>query len=147
MSTPFAVFSRGYQATSHSYQYFKDPPTTAALLGSLEENELPSKVYRDPYYSKQSDAPNHPREYAGLLFYIKGGDGVGNLEKWVTEADKQESTFSQPLPKDGDLFTTNDVWGWEYARSPPCRKEVVRWMREEGQKILAPERPQRSSQV
>lgn len=146
-STPFASFSRGYRSNDYTYQYSRSPPTKSELLDSLEEYGLPSKVYKDPYYSKASDAPDRPREYAGLLFYIKGGEGVGALEEWTPSADKQDHAFSQPLPKDGVVFTSNDVWGWEFANSPPNRKEVSRWLREEGREILVPERRQHPSQV
>lgn len=146
-STPFATFSKNHQANLHSYRYSKDPPSPSELLESFDAYRLPCKVYQDPYFSKKADAPDRRREYAGLIFYIKGGDGVSTLEEWDSQDEQKEHLYSQPILRDGNGLAANDVWGWEYANTPPSFKEVSRWMQEEGRSVLLPERSEYLSQV
>ncbi|KAI0365248.1 hypothetical protein BV20DRAFT_1039013 [Pilatotrama ljubarskyi] len=108
------------------YVYASAPPSAAELVETIEQYGIPSKIYRDPYYSKESDAPERPREYAGLVFHLKGGEGVATLEEWKSD----ESTPSiighppQPLARAG-------VGGWEYASTPPSVKQVRKWLKDD----------------
>jgi len=72
--------------TTKAYVYSPAPPSTSELLISIEQYNIQSKVYRDPHYSKEIDAPEKPKEYAGLLYHLKGGQGPGILEEWGHEA-------------------------------------------------------------
>ena len=127
----------------NTYLYRIQPPTAAELLGSTDQYGIPSKVYRDPYYSKEIDAPEKPREFAGLVFHLKGGDGIANLEEWKTEEIMTSVRGAPPCAPD-----RTGVGGWEYASTPPSVREVRKWLKEERGRLNArPARKKDTSQV
>ncbi|KAG8686231.1 DNA polymerase zeta, partial [Ceratobasidium sp. 395] len=101
------------------YQYDRPPPTKRELLDSLSLYGLPSKIYRAPYYSKRGDVPEQPMRYAGRVFHIKGGTGVGSLQEW----ESNDSGDNCRVP-----FGSEGVNGWEYAGAPPSSASVKRWL-------------------
>ncbi|GBE80756.1 DNA polymerase zeta catalytic subunit [Sparassis crispa] len=125
----FAVLtlSDSCSTNGNNYVYSKSPPTTLQLLGSLDDHNLQSKVYRDPYYSLVSDTPERPREYAGLVFNLKGGDGLTILEDWVPDLDSPASEDAVASRQTTKLDPTG-VTGWEYTGFPPSIKQVRRWL-------------------
>ncbi|KAI9063064.1 hypothetical protein FKP32DRAFT_1593035 [Trametes sanguinea] len=108
------------------YIYSSAPPTSAELLESTDVVGIPSKVYRDPYYSKESDAPERPREYAGLVFHLKGGEGTATLEEWKSDVSVPATIGHPP----GRLVATG-IRGWEYASVPPSVRQVRKWLKEQ----------------
>ncbi|KAJ3879917.1 hypothetical protein F5051DRAFT_324927 [Lentinula edodes] len=145
VAIPQTIWSRAKILTpsNHTYMYSNPPPTTSQLLSTIEDFGLKSRIYRAPYYSNEKDAPLRPREYAGLVYNLKGGEGIALLDDWVSEFSSQEtsnSTFSYFLQ--GDL----SAGGWEYAGAPPSVKEVRTWLRSfEGQlKQQLPKLPSRT---
>ncbi|KAF9241374.1 hypothetical protein BU15DRAFT_87282 [Melanogaster broomeanus] len=93
------------------------------LLSTLEAFGLPSRVYRDPFYSKKADVPNGPREYAGLVYHLKGGGGLDVLEEWQSSGNCPVSvTRLAPLSVRSG--------GWEFASSPPSVRQVRKWLDE-----------------
>ncbi len=100
---------------------------------------IPSKVYQNPYYSIESDAPERPREYAGLVFHLKGGTGVSVLEDFQTGVAPEPSTS-------GHVLSGAGVHGWEYASLPPSVKEVRKWLMKH-KDIPTAAKPKKSSQV
>ncbi|KAJ4484682.1 hypothetical protein C8J55DRAFT_26384 [Lentinula edodes] len=128
VAIPQTIWSRAKILTpsNHTYMYSNPPPTTSQLLSTIEDFGLKSRIYRAPYYSNEKDAPLRPREYAGLVYNLKGGEGIALLDDWVSEFSSQETsnnTFSNFLQ--GDL----GAGGWEYAGAPPSVKEVRTWLR------------------
>lgn len=105
---------------SRSFTYSQRPPTTAELLATLDYHGIPNKIYQDPFYSNEEDAPDHPREYAGLVYHLKGGVGIGVLEDWVGH-DRAE-------PASRSAIKNALIYGWEYAGSPPSVKQTRRWL-------------------
>ncbi|KAG6813781.1 hypothetical protein H0H92_007193 [Tricholoma furcatifolium] len=103
------------------YEYFMIPPPATTLVHDLSEYGLPDRIYRPPHYSSTQDIPNRPREYAGLLYHIKGGHGVTHLESWDGDGGTNETL---QLSSDG-------IGGWEYSSSPPGVKDTRRWLTEE----------------
>ncbi|TFK89962.1 hypothetical protein K466DRAFT_574493 [Polyporus arcularius HHB13444] len=127
----------------NAYVYRSQPPTAAELVGSTDQYGIPSKVYRNPYYSKESDAPERPREYAGLVFHLKGGDGITDLEEWKPDesAPSVRGSPSCALERTG-------VDGWEYASAPPSVKQVRKWLEEQkGRQDARPVRVKDISQI
>ncbi|EPQ60815.1 DNA/RNA polymerase, partial [Gloeophyllum trabeum ATCC 11539] len=104
----------------------RPPPSASTLLSTLDNYGLPAKIYRDPYYSNEADVPEKPREYAGLVYHLKGGEDVANLEEWQCG-----SSCDYPGLQKSDMpqFDRMGVGGWEYASSPPSRREVEKWLR------------------
>ena len=99
----------------------RKPPSKSELLASLNLYGLPSKIYVDPYYSRDEDVPEKPREYAGMVFRLKGGDRLSNLDDWQSRAGHGDfASKSQPM----------SCSGWEYASLPPSMKVVKTWLRD-----------------
>ncbi|KAJ3750399.1 hypothetical protein DFH05DRAFT_73135 [Lentinula detonsa] len=117
--------------SNRTYLYSNPPPSTTELLSTIEEFGLKSRIYRAPYYSDEKDAPLKPREYGGLVYHLKGGDGITHLNDWVSESSSEEtriSTFSS------EVQVNMKVGGWEYAGTPPSANETRKWLRSlEGQ--------------
>ena len=82
-------------------------------------------MYRNPYYSRRADAPEHPREYAGLLYHLQGGDGLDILEDWKSHDSQLHVGRNEHL-----LKSTYMSWGWEYAALPPSRTQAKKWLKE-----------------
>ncbi|KAG5647998.1 hypothetical protein DXG03_007032 [Asterophora parasitica] len=106
------------------YAYAMPPPTAFDLLISTGDYTIPTKVYRPPYYSSILDAPDRPKEYGGLTFHLKGGEGVTTLDPWdATDSARERFQLGRVPP-----LLSRGIGGWEYANSPPSVKEVKRWL-------------------
>ena len=104
----------------------------------MEYHNVPAKIYQVPYYSIESDAPERPREYAGLVYHLKGGTGISVLEEFQSTVPAGTSTGGSKLSNAG-------VYGWEYAGLPPSVKEVKRWLAENKEESVTAKK--KSSQV
>jgi DNA polymerase zeta len=104
------------------YSYSDVPPSKAELT-SLEIHKLPTKLYQSPFYSNEADTPERSREFAGLVYYLKGR-GISSLEEFETASGSQESPIPQRLRFELQL-------GWEYAAVPPSGKFIRRWLQHE----------------
>ncbi|OBZ79777.1 DNA polymerase zeta catalytic subunit [Grifola frondosa] len=91
------------------------------------------QIYRDPYYSKEDDAPERPREYAGLVFNLKGGDGVSTLEDWHSSS----TILDAKVVARAQLDRTG-VGGWEYAIVPQAYDKLKQPSQIEGPTQLNP---------
>ncbi|KAF9229291.1 DNA/RNA polymerase [Gyrodon lividus] len=114
-------FSRPSGAVGFAYAHI--PPSTSELLSTLEEFGLPSRTYRDPFYSKKVDVPDGPREYAGFLYHLRGGGGLDVLEGWQSSENCRVSVTK--LEALSVRFS-----GWEIASSPPSVRQVRKWLDE-----------------
>lgn len=121
--------------TNKCYAYAHPPPTKDDLLLTLAEYNVPSRIYRNPYYSHFDDAPSRPREYAGLVYRLKGGNGLDTLSDWENSAGLAHGIGLAP----GRTFDPLGIGGWEYAGFPPNKKGVQRWLLENP--ILPPPKP------
>ncbi|KAF8132990.1 hypothetical protein EV363DRAFT_1583265 [Boletus edulis] len=63
------------------FAFAPPPPSASEFLSIIEQFGLPRRIYRDPFYSKKVDVPDGPREYAGLVYRLKGC-GLDALEEW-----------------------------------------------------------------
>jgi hypothetical protein len=114
----YRVPGPGATAQSAAYEYNRQPPKAKELIDSLVLYGLPSKIYRVPYYSNEEDVPEQPMRYAGRVYHIKGGTGVGSLEHWGSN----EETPADHLP------IGLGINGWEYAGVPPSSRMVKQWL-------------------
>ncbi|KAF9076289.1 hypothetical protein BDP27DRAFT_1389695 [Rhodocollybia butyracea] len=110
------------------YQFSVLPPSASQLLSTIEDLGLKSRIYRAPYYSDERDAPAGPREYAGLVYNLRGGEGISCLEDWVSSSNAidDDPFVNLILPGEGKL--DSDICGWEFAGSPPSAKETRKWL-------------------
>jgi hypothetical protein len=124
-----------HYASFPSYQYRHLPPGVGELIGTLE----PSKLYQDPWYSVQADTPGRPREYAGLVYELKGGNGLDTLDDW-------EGSFC--VPSTFGQVTLESEHGWEYGGLPPSSRAVQTWLEKQLKEArLSPCKPILRSQV
>ncbi|KAI0078881.1 hypothetical protein K474DRAFT_778270 [Panus rudis PR-1116 ss-1] len=149
-SLSVATLSQQLSNMSHCYEYSVKPPSVADIVSSFDAHGLPSKIYQAPFYSRESDAPERPREFAGLVYNLKGGTGVFTLEEWIPEVHEQslddEMDFT-PHFSHSHLHNAN-IWGWEYAGIPPSTKVVREWLSGEGATVPELNRtPKRPSQI
>ncbi|KAG7452885.1 DNA/RNA polymerase [Guyanagaster necrorhizus] len=127
-----------YTPNANGFEYARQPPSVSDLLASLYMHNIPSKIYRPPYYSKEIDAPDRPREYAGLVYHLKGGKGIKNLPAW------------EPIGSEiwNSLVEAGDAQGWEYAGHPPSVKSVRAWLKsDEGKMLTGGQTVQQRSQI
>ncbi|KAK0210432.1 hypothetical protein DFS33DRAFT_1458357 [Desarmillaria ectypa] len=125
-----------YVPNANGFEYARQPPSISDLLGSLHTHNIPSKIYRVPFYSKENDAPERPREYAGLVYHLKGGEGIKNLQAW------------EPIGSETSLVEVGDVQGWEYAGHPPSMASVRAWLKsDEGKVLTGGQNAQQRSQI
>lgn len=130
-----------------SFVYAPAPPSTSELLANTSTCGMPDKVYRDPHYSRENDAPEKPREYAGLLYHLKGGDGLGVLQDWDVTLDTSKVPHER-LKFSAEGAKSANISGWEYASCPPSVRESKRWLNSDAAKNATEDkRPTRRSQV
>jgi hypothetical protein len=104
---------------TNRYVYSVSPPSVSDLKESFESFGLPNKTYQVPYYSKDADIPEMAKEYGGLTYRLKGGQGIATLTEWASNNKYQNSTSNLE-------FDTAGIGGWEYASHPPSVLEVRR---------------------
>ncbi|KAG1749999.1 uncharacterized protein EDB91DRAFT_1309620 [Suillus paluster] len=125
---PRASFSRHIPLTSSSttaFTFAVSPPSSSELLRTIETYGVLRRVYRNPYYSRRADASEHPREYAGLLYHLKGGEGLDTLDQWKSHGSQLHMGRDARPSK-----STYMTWGWEYAALPPSKTQVKKWLKE-----------------
>jgi DNA polymerase zeta len=122
-----SLLSISLTPNSNGYVYAVPPPSTSELVGTVDDYAIPSKIYRNAYFSKESDAPGNPREYAGLLYHLKGGEGLNTLDEWDGKTTKSKAKTDEKRKS-----TAQRYWpvagGYEYASCPPSPREVRKWL-------------------
>jgi DNA polymerase zeta len=130
-------FPMSMTTNANAYVYALSPPSISELVGSLDEFAIPNKIYREAFYSNEGDALDKPREYAGLLYRLNGGDGLSTLDDWAgvqfpgamgRATNGKGTTIRQCMQ-----ITSG---GWEYADSPPSHREVKKWLTTDAGKCL-----------
>lgn len=110
------------------YEYALKPPLVRELVATTDDYGIPDKVYQEVYYSKEADAPDRLKEYAGILFRIRGGTGLSALEKWEVEGEPPVSGLLERQKVPLQLPGIVGIEGWEYSRCPPSRREIQSWL-------------------
>lgn len=93
----------------------------------MEDYGQPCKIYQNPWYSKASDAPERPREYAGLVYHLKGGTGLGIVEDWKEDVDDASCDRDQTNHSTTRELHPRFIDGWEYTGLPPGHRETRKW--------------------
>ncbi|KAF8909030.1 hypothetical protein CPB84DRAFT_1813269 [Gymnopilus junonius] len=114
------AFTTCKTANANQYVYSLQPPTITELQLELKNFGLPTRIYRAPFYSKDIDIPESSKEFAGLTYRIKGGEGIATLDEWSTGPS---GTSGLTLPQQFYLNPAG-IGGWEYAGHPPSVKQV-----------------------
>jgi hypothetical protein len=116
---------------SRAFTYASAPPSTTELLAGTDYYGIPSKIYRSPHYSKEIDASEKPREYAGLLYYLQGGNGLAVLEDWDHGSSNHKVNVA-------DVRVDCTHAGWEFASSPPSVREAKKWLNSNPKGVIKP---------
>jgi len=124
---PSRAFNTCKTVNTNRYIYSLQPPTVSELRDQLQALGLPSKIYQAPYYSKDSDIPESTKEYAGLSYRLKGGQGIAWLEEWSTHPFGDKKTSMQNNTTKIELNPLG-VGGWEYASYPPGVIEIRQFL-------------------
>lgn len=117
-------------ANHKSYGYAQKPPSAQELVSTADCHGIPDTVYQGVFYSKETDAPDHAKEYAGILFRIHSGTGLSVLEEWEGGENTPVSRPRQQMKGPLRLSRIVGIGGWEYHRRPPSLREVRRWLPE-----------------
>jgi DNA polymerase zeta len=140
LSTAFMAPTRSSNPT---LLFTRLPPTFPEVSETMLAYDIPPVIYRDAYYSNDSDVPERPREYAGKEFRLES-----NTVPYLPEFD------SSPVPTPAALGRkpgiVRDVAkeeigyngrrkmcslrNWEIASAPPSRAEVEEWLKSQAQK-------------
>jgi DNA polymerase zeta len=110
--------SRPPDLGTSTYAYTTAPPKASELVLNVEAHGLHQRLYRAPWYSDPDDAPDGPREFAGLVYHLKGGDGVEILEEWLLDTNAELTTQPAYTPSSG----------WEFQGQPPTAREARLWI-------------------
>jgi hypothetical protein len=121
-----------------AFAYSSPPPSASSLHTLLAAYGLPSKLYKDPYYSNPADQPTRPVEVTGTQIYIPGS-GIKFLPEWnLNWEDGQGSEFNayrslhrprlRTRRSGDDRVASMLIPGWTYSDEPPGRAEIRRWL-------------------
>lgn len=152
ISVLMKVFVDLRERSTTAFDYPLLPPTSDEVIVNMVDLGIRETVYRDPYYSNLKDAPKRSREYAGRMFHLKGGTGVGSLDEWAVmddwwgdgDAEAESRWKGSPKKSRGDFgrdestarypLISKGVAGWEYAGGacpgPPSRRQIEEWLKE-----------------
>lgn len=117
-------------ANHKQYEYLLKPPSVQELVLTTDDHEIPNKVYQEVYYSKEADAPDHAKEYGGILFRIRGGTGLSGLDEWDGEYRTSIPGLLKREKGPCQLPKVVGIEGWEYNQYPPSRREIRSWLLE-----------------
>ena len=118
-------------ANREQYEYGQKPPSAQKLASTIDDHGIPNKVYQEVYYSKEADVPDQAKEYAGILFRIRGGTGISALEEWGGEDKISIPGLLQRKKGPFRLPKIVGIEGWEYNQSPPPGREIRSWLLED----------------
>jgi DNA polymerase zeta len=120
------------------------PPAQDLVVSTMQHFGLPSMVYQDAYYSKEEDAPERPREWAGREFKLESLT-VPFLPEFDATASSEASfgvksgILPEKVKKEKEYQFRRRKCGlrsWCIAESPPLFIEVEKWAKEEEAKKL-----------
>ncbi|KAI9841878.1 MAG: DNA polymerase zeta [Sclerophora amabilis] len=120
--------------------FSQPPPTSASVVSTIEELNIPQVIHQDAYYSNEKDVPDRSREYAGREFRLESNtvpylaDFEVNGVSPVSLGAKSKST---KRAEDEERYIRQQqvckLRSWEIGESPPSRREVEEWIRDRQQ--------------
>ncbi|KXN90017.1 DNA polymerase zeta catalytic subunit [Leucoagaricus sp. SymC.cos] len=120
---PIKILQRRMSSGRNCFAYSRAPPGKLELSGILHNIE--TQIYRTPFYSDEADISENPREFAGLVYHLKGGKGIAPLDTFATTSKVPSAQGSQ------SEIRFEQYSGWEYAASPPSKRSVRRWIQQD----------------
>lgn len=129
-SATIVSYARSFCSTRCSRQmvYGQVPPTCA----EVEQTVDPSVVYQNAYYSKETDVPERPREYAGQEFRLESLTlpFLPNFEREGTAMPGKSALVDKAKQDLLDQRRSREcsLRSWEIMKPPPTYSEVQQWM-------------------
>lgn len=108
---------------ANCYLYREFPPSGTDMIAKIGALKLQAKIYQPPFYSNEADISERSREFAGLVYHLKGGKGTAFLEEFMPVSESAQSSYNYPR------FEVHS--GWEFASFPPSRKVTRQWLKYE----------------
>ena len=115
------------------------PPASDAVLSSMDLYSLPSVIYQDAFYGKESDVPERAREWAGREFKLESssvpflpdfdptGSSVATFgEKPAIIVDRAKEERANAIRR-----RACNLRSWELLEIPPTYSTVQKWFEEE----------------
>ena len=115
------------------------PPSSTAVLSSMDSFKLPNIIYQDAFYSKESDVPKRAREWAGREFKLESLS-----VPFLPDFDPTGSSAATFGKKPGVVLDkakeerANDsrrqacsIRSWEILEMPPTYSDVAKWYEEQ----------------
>ncbi|KAL1613042.1 DNA polymerase zeta [Paraconiothyrium brasiliense] len=135
-TTTISMVSRLAKATitrPQTLHYGILPPSASAVKTSVSNGDL-RVLYRDAYYSDETDVPERSREYAGRGFTLQSTT-IPFLPLFDSDsalAFGYEDEFVDRKHTETPLRCLQcNLRHWELGTAPPPYKQVVRWLRNE----------------
>ncbi|PFH57495.1 hypothetical protein XA68_14992 [Ophiocordyceps unilateralis] len=109
---------------------FATPPPSRAECSAMAEHNLPDVIYQDAFYGEEKDVPERMREYGGREFRLES-----NTMPFLPAFDfaGSRADFGQHLATTKDGRGECSWRSWEFARPPPRRQTVTKWLEDEQQ--------------
>ena len=115
------------------------PPSSVAVSSSMDSFKLPSVIYQDAFYSKESDVPERAREWAGREFKLESltvpflpdfdptGSSAASLgQKPAVVLDRAKEERANEMRRRACTLRS-----WELLEAPPTYAAVAHWFQEE----------------
>lgn len=122
--------------------YFNSlPPSHDMVENTMIDAGVPPVIYQDAYYSKESDVPDRPREYAGREFKLQSTT-LPYLPEFDPDGESLATFGENPpiivnkkrLEEDNTLRSWRcHIRNWEFATAPPSFDEVADWLQTSSQ--------------
>ncbi|TAQ90761.1 hypothetical protein B7494_g937 [Chlorociboria aeruginascens] len=113
------------------------PPTSSAVVSTMQDCGLPPVIYQDAFYSRDRDVPERAREWAGREFklgsltvpFLPDFDPTGTSNATFGErrgiiVDKAKEERHHERRRRATTFRS-----WAFADLPPTYMEVDEWVR------------------
>jgi DNA polymerase zeta len=132
---------------ARTLHYASLPPSADAVISSISHGKLPV-LYRDAYYSDETDVPERSREYAGREFTLRSTTipYLPLFDPVNASPLNCEDEFVDKKHPDNPLRPLQcNLRHWELGSAPPSYKQVDRWLRDEMQHDTVDQAPKAST--
>ncbi|CAH0046383.1 unnamed protein product [Clonostachys solani] len=121
--------------TTQTLIYAVPPPGPSEPLSSQQEDDVPTVIYQEPFYSKEKDVPTRMREYAGREFRLRGNT-LPYLPDFDPTGGVSSTTRGQkpPYPPNSATKEPSTLLSWDFAKCPPSYEEVETWWSQKQEK-------------
>jgi DNA polymerase zeta len=120
------------------------PPSLTSVISTMQNFDIPRVIYKDAFYSSETDVPEHSRDWAGREFKLTGStapflpefDPTGSSE---TSLGGKSVVLDKLDREEGHRYRRRacGIRSWEIASPSPSYTEVRSWLCNEKRSTLA----------